>query len=80
MRCQAFILAIISVLIPACSHFELSGNLAGNDRGARNQVEIVNNWAPNLKLRSKISQPYSFNDKIFSIPDYSEHSMEFYFW
>jgi hypothetical protein len=73
------IILFIAVILSACSTLELSGKVNGNERGANNQVEISNNFFPNLKGKSRISQPYDYSDPRFQIPIYSEYSLEILF-
>jgi hypothetical protein len=70
---------VIALTLSACSNLGLSGKVSGDDRGAKNEVEISTQLCPNIKGKSKISNPYSFSDPRFETPKYTETSIEISF-
>lgn len=74
------LISLTSSLLTSCSNLKFEGNVSGDDSSARNDIGFVYHINDRVKVKNKISQPYSYEhniDKIF--PDYGETSLSFEF-
>jgi len=68
----------IIIIFTACSNLHVEGNFKATEKNAKNEFVIKSNLSDNVFISSKISQPYLTNQ--YPIPDYTETSLEWFFW
>jgi len=74
-------LPIISLcFLTSCSNLKTEGNFGGNEYKASNELTFTYALSENVKLKSKISQPYIYKNSIDKhVPDYAESGVFFDF-
>ena len=76
------LLSLSSVLLlNSCENLRTSGNFSGDENKASNDIHFEYQLSENVKIKSKISQPYDYEnnsiDKFF--PEYGETSLSIEF-
>ena len=73
-------LSLLSVFLVACSNVKYKGEMKGNNRGAVNEIIIFADLSETVRMKSKISKPYSLEHKIdIGLPEYAETGLEIQF-